>query len=102
MQAIKVLASANGAPTGEWLRFSAEVFLEPTGEITMATESLERIAGMGKTPARSEATFLERRMVQALNTVKAWCDSDARTPFPMEVLIDIDALLATYEATRLD
>lgn len=102
MQAIKEFARVSNAPTGEWLRFSAEVCLEPTGEVTMAAESLDPITASGESPARREATYLERRMAQALNTVKAWGDSDVSTPFPEDVRTDIDALLATYEIRRVN
>jgi len=47
-----------------------------------------------------EASFLERQMVQALNGVKAWRDSDGNEGFPTDLRMTIEALLMTAEQRR--
>jgi hypothetical protein len=61
-----------------------------------------------KTPARLDpagnpvlqANMLEQHMAQALNSVKAWADTQPPIPFPWGVRESVEAVLMAYEIRR--
>ena len=51
-------------------------------------------------PPKTEPTMMEQEMVKTINAVKAWRDCEPGTPFPVELDMQIDAMLTFYELRR--